>query len=506
MDNVSPNTTAGERFLQLDGQRTGILLRLEQFALWTIPKLFPEANRRQDNQALVHDFQALGAQAVNSLSNRLMMVLFAPSRPFFRLSPNAKMKKQLEAANADTAAMDNKLSQAESEAAAVLDRKAIRPSVYQLLKLLIVTGNALMVLGKKVRVLNLRNYVVKRDQEGEVLELVIRERVLLDSLDKEVRALVHMHPKVKPCEQGYVYHYRWIKRKDNSYRERQWVDEVCLPAQYESKYTPERLPYRAVTWDLAAGDDYGTGLVEDCAGDFASLSALSKAAVQGAILASEFRWLVKPTAMTKAHEFEESENGAALAGEQGDITPINTGIEGALNTNIALQAGYVNRIGSAFMLQSAVTRQAERVTAEEIRANALELEGGLGGAYSRIAVDVQLPMAFWTLKEVDRDILGSDIEPTVLTGLDALSRSGDRDKLMAFGQGLAGLLNLPPQALDRLRLSAWMDDLASAEGLDRNKYVITDEEYNQIMQARAQQEQDRQVAVAQARVAQQETA
>ncbi len=492
--------TAYELWQRMEGDRTGILLRAEQFSKWTIPKVFTEEHRKQDNQALAHDFQALGAQCVNYLANRLVMTLFAPSRPFFRLSPTAKLKAQLEAAGVDPSQMDNRLSQAEKEASAVLDRKSIRPKMYELLKMLIVTGNGLLVLSKKgVRVLNMRNYATKRDRDGDVLELVIREKVHLDALDKNVRALAKTDARVKPCDKQMVFHYRVIKRRDGAYYETQWIDDLELPPQFDSKYTPDKLPYRAITWDLAAGDDYGTGLVEDFAGDFFALSTLSKAAIQGAILASEYRWVVNPMGNTNVEDFNDSENGAAIPGQKGDIELLHAGVDSTLQTNMALQTTYVNRIGAGFLLQTAVTRQAERVTAEEIRRVAEELEGGLGGAYSRIAVDLQVPLAFWTLKEVDADVSGSGIEPTIITGLDALSRSGDRDKLVQFGSVLGQMLSLPPQILDRLKLSAWINDLASAEGLQRDRYVITDEEYAAQQQRRQIEAAGQQIAVAQAR-------
>lgn len=47
----------------------------------------------------------------------------------------------------------------------------------------------------------------------------------------------------------------------------------------------------------------------------------------------------------------------------------------------------------AFLLNSAVQRQGERVTAEEIRYVAGELEDTLGGVYSILAQELQLPLA-----------------------------------------------------------------------------------------------------------------
>ena len=59
------------------------------------------------------------------------------------------------------------------------------------------------------------------------------------------------------------------------------------------------------------------------------------------------------------------------------------------------------RLGAAFLLNTAVTRDAERVTAQEIRMQAQELESSLGGVYSRLANELQLPLAKRLLQEID---------------------------------------------------------------------------------------------------------
>lgn len=489
MENPMNPTTAGQRFEKLDGKRNGILHRLERYASWTVPKLFPRKNRDQDTEPLTHGFQSLGAQVVNHLANKLMMALFAPSRPFFRLELNRKGRASAEQAGQDIKKIQTALAKLEQESSLELDKRSIRSRLYDLLKMLIVLGNALMVFEKDtVRILNLRNYVVKRDRQGNVCELVIREKIHKSAIKAPALAAVIANPEFKPDDEGNCWEYKWLKYNGTKYEEDVWLDNVKLPANFSSTYSKDKLPYRAVTWDLANGDDYGTGLVEDYEGDFQALSVLSEATIQAAILASEFRWLVNPAGQTSVDDFIASPNGAAIPGQKGDIELISSGVEGTLQTNLNIQQLYINRIGSGFLLQTAVTRQAERVTAEEIRMVAEELEGGLGGGYSRVAVDVQVPMAYWVMELIDRSIIGSDIEPVIITGLAALSRTGDRDRLLGFGQDLAGVLGLPPQILDRLKLSAWIADLGAARGLDPGNYVLTEEEYGQMLQMRQQQQ------------------
>lgn len=490
---MNPNiTTANDRFNELDNKRNGILRRCERYSKWTIPKIFTEVNRDQDTKTLSQDYQSLGAQCVNHLANRLMMSLFQPSRAFFRLEVTSQARKRMEREGVDVnrqRALQAAFSVAETQASLELDKRSIRSKLYDLLKQLIITGNSLLVFDKDtLRVLNLRHYVVKRTREGKVHELVIKEKMHKSQLDAAVLPLVTGNPNFKPDQDGCTNHFIWLKWNGTKFTSDVWVDDVKLPAQFSSSYSEKKMPYHAVTWDLASGDDYGTGLVEDFEGDFQALSMLSRATVHAAILASEFRWLVNPTGNTSVEDFQESANGAALPGNEGDVHLVQSGVEGNLQTNVTIQKMYIERIGAGFMLQSAVTRDAERVTAEEIRRNAEELEGGLGGAYSRIAVDVQLPVAYWSMEIIDKSIVGTDVEPVIITGLAALSRMGDRDRLLLFGSNLSQLLSLPPQILDRLKLSAWIADLASAEGLDPGVYVLTEDEYNQLQQQRQQQQ------------------
>lgn len=484
-------TTAEQKFASMDSLRNGLLRRCEQYAKWTIPKVFPDKTYNQDTWGLVQDFQSLGAQAVNHLCNRLMLALFAPSRPFFRLTANAKLKQKMANAGAtpeSQAKMDNQFSAAEKEAAEVMDRKSVRSLMYHMLKLLIITGNALMILEKDtIRILSMRNYAVKRNVRGEVTELVVKECVHKDTLNPTARALAERSPNWKPDAEGMVWYYHWIKLDGEKYLIEQWIGDTKLPAQFTSRHSKERMPFRAVTWDLASGMDYGTGLVEDFANDFAALSAMARATVQAAILASEFRWLVNPMGLTSPEDFEKTPNGSSIPGNKGDVELITAGVQGNLQVNLEVMSMYVNRIGGGFLLTQSVVRDSERTTMYEVRKLAEELEGGLGGAYSRIAVDIQIPVAYWSMDQIDKNILGTDVEPIIITGLAALSRTGDRDRMMVVAQHIAQLSTMPDPILRRMKLSVWLDDIASSEGLDRGRYFISEEEFAQEQQIARQQ-------------------
>lgn len=470
------------RWKQLAGLRRGFISRCETFAAYTLPKICLPDNQNDNNRDVSQDFQAVGAQSTNHLANKLMLALFAPSNPFFRLDPSQEIMEQIAEAGADETAIADALSKAEKAAIAVLDKKAIRPKLYEAVKHLIITGNVLVDFSDGFRVIGIKKFVVRRSLTGRLLELLIADKMVLDELDDAVKA--QAQDKLGKSPDKEVTLYRWIKRgSDGDYHLTQWVDNFQLPKEFNGKWDEDHLPYRPLTWDLADGQHYGSGLVEDYENDFSGLSALSRAQVQGAILASEFRWLVNPAGMTRPEDFEGTPNGGALPGVQGDVSLVQSGKSGDLQITMAMSSEYVNRIGRGFLMGSQLIRDAERVTAEEIRLVANELETALGGAYSRIAVDFQMPLARWLLADID--VPTDKFEPTIVTGLDALSRGADLDELKLWLADLAAVNTLPPPALDELNLGAIYAALATPRRIKAENFLKSPEQ----KQAEAEQRQ-----------------
>lgn len=483
------------RYKQLDGERRSFLTRCELYAHYTLPKLCVPNGYKQNSDELAHDFQAVGAQAVNHLANKIMLALFSPGNPFFRADPDDALVKKMKDLGVDDDALTTLLAAGEKKAIGELDRMALRPKLYEAVKNLIVTGNVLLCLEKdNARVIGLKKYVVRRGLDGEVVELLVKDEVLFDELDPNVQA--HVHTFTHYEQDRKVCMYRWIKRlPSGDYVMDQWVDQFQLPKQFSGKWPEAHMPYRALTWDLSDDAHYGTGLVEDYKGDFAGLSALSKSQIMGAILASEFRWLVNPGGMTSVEDLMRSENGAAIPGNENDVSIVQSNKSGDLQVVGAVTAEYIKRIGMGFLLGTAATRNAERVTAEEIRMQANELETSLGGAYSRLAIDFQLPMAYWLLAKVGMNVRGTAVIPRIITGMEALSRNGDLDDLKQWLADAQAVGQVAEQ-LPVLKLSAILTALALPRRIDTTKFLETPEEtaarnqaaQDQQTQAMAQQE------------------
>lgn len=503
-----------------EGKRRPLITRSEKYAAFTIPIICPPDGYDEQATELQTDYQSVGAQAVNSLSNKLILALFAPSRPFMRYDIPADVTEKLKGQVGDLQA---KLSVAERNSVKLLDQLSTRPRLYEAVRNLIVTGNALLILGKDkntpIRVLGLKKYVVKRSMTGKLVELIIKQCQSFDELERKVQRYLQQNDAKyakqdetdpRTCED--VEWFTWVQLQDDGrYLVTSYVDEHALPTEYGGVYTEEELPYRPLTWELPDGQNYGIGLVEQCSGDFSAMSSLSEAEVKAAILASEFRWLCNPGGMTQPEDFINSENGAAIAGVATDITPLSAagaGVAQGLQIVDNVLTKYINRIGHTFLLGSAVVRDAERVTAEEIRMQAQELETSLGGVYSRLAIDFQLPLAYWLAKMLGVSLIDAGIKPTIITGLDALSRNADLDNLKQCISDLAQLQAvLQGQLGIVLNATAIATAIFAGYGVDSTEYVNTPDVQAQMTDQLQQQQLQQQAAgpVAKAAVQQQQS-
>ena len=141
----------------------------------------------------------------------------------------------------------------------------------------------------------------------------------------------------------------------------QWVEDSQLPPKYDGDWSEDKFPYRVLTWDLSDESDYGTGLVEDYAGDFEALSVLAESIVTGGVVGTEFRWVANPNGMTSIEDFRNSINGDVISGNAKDINAISPPVVEGVKMAQAVSQEYSQRISRGFLLGSAVTRSAERV-------------------------------------------------------------------------------------------------------------------------------------------------
>lgn len=484
-------TGVRSRFDGLNNKRSGLVSRCERFAELTVRSVCPKDGYDEGSDNMPHDIQSVGAMATNNLVNKMMLAMFAPSRPFMRFDmPNVQRQQMLDAFDISEDELREMLSSLEMDCIRYLDGTASRPKLYDLMTHLVVTGNGLRYMdGDVMRILPLKQYVSRRNAKGEVVELILRESVLRVDVHKDL----HGYFKGTNDDTPKTF-YRWFQFDGELFQESQWLDDVKIEEKgYSGQYKREDMPATHHVWRLPDGSNYGIGHVEDNSGDLEGLSELSQAELNGAILASEFRWLANPGGMTRPEDVETSRNGDVIPGLEGDLSLVSAG---AIANSIAVVSAsadkWIRRLSAAFLVTGGVQRDAERVTAEEIRLLASELETGLGGIYSRLAVDLQLPLAYWLMGKVaDKEFQQSDFKPYIVTGLDALSRNGDLENLRLFVQDVIQITSLPPEVSGTLRLDNIFSGLAAGRGLKASQYVKSQEETQQETALNTAQEQDR---------------
>src|SRR5690606_13576439 len=135
-----------------------------------------------------------------------------------------------------------------------------------------------------------------------------------------------------------------------------------------------------------------------------------------------------------ADEIAKAPTGAVLEGDAKEFSVLSWA-EKAVDMQMAdKQAVRLKEdLEQAFLMFSSVQRNAERVTAEEIRTVANELEQALGGIYSILAQEVQAPLVARHLYRMEKDgevvLPKESVNPRIIAGLEGLARNSDSVKM-----------------------------------------------------------------------------
>lgn len=425
---------AKARYTQLQGSRSTALSRARQNSTLTIPGLVPE-DGQDSNTAFSQPYQSLGARAVNNLAAWLLVTLFPPDQHFFRINIHEDVAEELGTGLADAKTALNRIA---SKAQLLVETSASRPIFMETLRHLVVAGNALLYFptdGTPPRMYRLDQYVVLRDNRGRLLEAVIVEKVYPSTLDESVRSAVGIEADAGGGSEKTVDLYTHIKRDGENTVHYQEINDKLVPGS-EGKSPSDKAGWMALRWQTVPGSDYGRAHVSEYLGDLLSLEDLNKAIVQFAYAASRIVHLVSPNAMTDVEELNAAETGDFISGNRDDVGTLQ--LEKMQDFAVARQVAEAIelRLSHAFMLQSGTVRNAERVTAEEIRAMAEELENVLGGVYTVLSAEFQLPLVnrlLYILQRTgDAPDLPPSVQPMIVTGFEAMGRNHSANKLRAW--------------------------------------------------------------------------
>ena len=492
-------TTAQSRWKDLELYRSLYLRRAIDGSNLTIPTLIPESDQNygwggEQFNSIPSLYQGAGARGVSSLSAKLLLALMPPSQPFFRLTIDAgKIRDWLEqqGGEQDSALtkLDQMLSSMERQVVRRLDQLQARNAVFEAIKHLLVGGNALLYVGKEnIRMYSLRSFVVDRDPEGNVTEIVVREQVSEKYMPAKEPGESEAGDRNGDDREDVYTHITLDPREDRVEWYQEYDGKKLRGTAGFSRFDTN--PWIPLRLHRVAGESYGRGLVEQVIGDLQSLESLTKAIVQGSLIAAKAIGLVNPNGTTRADVLARAENGAIVAGNAADVEFLQVQKNNDFSTALSTMQLIERRLQFTFLTNEAVQRDAERVTAEEIRLMAEQLEQGLGGVYSVLSAELQLPLIrrVMHLMEVTGElpeIPKGLVEPQITTGLEAIGRGNDKQRLTTFLQTVAASIG-PEQFLQYINPSELIRRFAAADGID-TAGLVKDEQQLQAEQAQMQQ-------------------
>ena len=461
--------------------------RAEKNAKYTIPQLFP---KESDDGSTNYEapYNSVGARGLNNLASKLLLSILPPNQPFFKFGLDEESTQAMNNASSpeDKDQIEYGLSQMEQAVMRYMEKQSLRPTVFEAIKQLIISGNALLFLPPAeggVKCYSLRNYVVQRDGVGNVIQLVAKDTLSLGTLPENIRSMVDQggsgDEDLSKKVEVYTHVYRLQGNEgDGTWESYQEIEGEVISGS-EQSYPLNKTPWIPVRFFKKDGEAYGRSFVEDYIGDLVSLENLTKAIVDMSMISAKVLFLVAPTSQTNIRALTKAENGAFVKGRGEDVVPMQLQKQSDLQVSQSTAQAIEQRLSFNFLLNSAVQRDAERVTAEEVRYMANELESTLGGVYSLLSQELQLPLvACFYNQMLSQNLLppieelGVDLEPSITTGLDALGRGADFQKL---SQVISVMQNFP-EFMQTLNVGNLATRLFTAIGVSYEGLVKTPEQ------------------------------
>ena len=500
--------TIATRYGNLDGARQISLDRGRAVASLTIPHIMPPQGHNEATE-LPTPFNDMGARAVNNLANKLFLTLFPVSTPFFQFKISEAVIDELVESGQYQAKqeIEKKLRAQEQIVQSDMEVSGMRPALYEVMRHLIVVGDVLLHLPAEgsPRVYHADSYVVKRSHNGKPLSTILKQKLHLQELKPEwLSALDDSEQEQDEVKDGEtekcydVYTEVWLE--GGKYLEQSFLKGKPLDGTF-GRYEEDESAWLPLRWSGESGENYGRSYGYEFYGLIKGLEGYHKAIREHSAISSKTIGLLSRASRLNIQDLIKAPNGSIFHGEKDELTFPQVGKYNDMRVVETMIQRYSESLAKAFLVVQ--TRDAERVTAEEIRLMAQELETALGGAYSLLSKTLQEPLLRRQIARLQKrgdlmDFKDADVEPKVIVGLEGLGKGSDLEKLRRIGQ-LAGELGQVAQFIPKLNIDGTIQSMFNWEGLDPSGILYTDTEVaeNQQKEAQAQEQQFQQEQQAQ---------
>jgi len=475
-------------------ERDPYIKRAVRAAELTVPYLFPKAGTSGSTN-FVEPNQSLGARGLRHLASKLQISLFPVNAPFFKYEIDDLALANLAKADDKRGEIEKALSARERAVLSEMNSSMFRPVSFEVFRQLLVAGNCLLHIPKKgkPRAHRLSSYVVQRDSSGNVLDIVILETTARTALPPDIMAKINAVPTAAEAKRDAkvsIYTHITLDETGQKYTVTQEIEGIVIDGETSGSYPKDKLPWIPLRFTYIEGEDYGRGFIDEYIGDLNNLDTLTAALRDGTIQGAKVIWLVAPNSTVKPKQLADAANGGFVQAEANAVVPLRLDKQADFAVAERMITSITERLTMAFLLSS--QRQGERVTAEEIRYVAGELDQGLGGVYSLLAEEFQQPVAvlYSARMEFVRKVppLPKEItSTTIVTGIDALGRGSDLQKLDTLIAGSAQVVG-PEQIGRYLNVGEYFKRRGASIGIDMGGLIKTDEEIAQADAAAAQQQ------------------
>ena len=482
--------TAKARYDVLSSGRSSFLNVAVQCSELTLPYLIQRDEMRSSHKSLTQPWQSVGAKSVVTLASKLMLALLPPQTTFFKLQiADEKLGSDFPAEVRSE--LDLSFAKLERMVMDSIAASSDRVVIHQAIKHLVVGGNALLFMGKDgIKHYPLNRYVVERDGNGNVIEIVTKELINKKLLPVDIIKDPLKVNENAISKEGDVEVYTHVRLENNRWLWHQEVFDARIPGT-EGKAPKDTSPWLVLRFNTVDGENYGRGRCEEFIGDLKSLEALSQALTEGSAAAAKIVFLVSPSSTTKPQTLAKAGNGAIIQGRPDDVAVVQVGKTADFQTAMQQMQTLERRIAEAFLVLT--VRQSERTTAEEVRLTQLELEQQLGGLFSLLTVEFLVPYLNRKLLVMQRSgelprYPKELVKPTIVAGINALGRGQDRESLTAFITTIAQTLG-PEAMLQYLNPDEAIKRLAAAQGIDVLNLVKSMDQQNEEQEAAMQQQE-----------------
>ena len=490
-----------------DADRKEGLDRARYCASLSKPWVLPPDDQNKDGK-LPETFTSLITRGCTNLAGRMLLALYPPSVPWFRLKPASKwlydtniapetLQQLQQELMMHELIMLTRLEQADVPSEASNRRKAgFRTRKRMVIDQLLVTGDCLERLTDEYRIQVYRRdqYVTRRDNTGDVVYHIIKESIDPLSLTEKQRELAELKTEElvqKPHSDRMKDMYTHVCWQPLS---KVWLVRQEIERKIINESQEKVSQFISTSFELAPGENYGRGWVELNLGDARTYNELQERLLDFAATASKQLFAIDYNSQVRPRDLAKDTGEVFQARVQGgqvqDVSCLK--VDKLSDFNVVYQTAQTKRsdLAAAMLMETEVTPRGDRVTATQVNQVAAELQGALGGLFAPIADSQQTPLVERLLHQMRKDALlpslpPGSIEIEAVTGLPALSREYDQQNLLGVMQVLG---QFGPEVMGRINMSTLIDVMFRQANVYHPGLVKSEEDLATEQQAAMQQQ------------------